>query len=84
MPLCEPAKWYRHCVRAGKVVQTLSEALHHFDHENSIDPGSGAHTRKSEAEDLKKVIKEIRGKSEVLQTFQAESTDHFLQHVYKH
>ena len=27
-------------VRAGKVVQTLSEALHHFDHENSIDPGS--------------------------------------------
>lgn len=52
-------------VRTGKIVQSLSDALDHFDHENGVDHGSGAHTRQSEAGDLIKIVSEIRTKSAV-------------------
>ena len=43
-------------VRTGKAVQSMSDALHHFDNENGIDHGSGAHTQRSEAG---KIVHEI-------------------------
>ena len=46
-------------VRTGKAVQSMSDALHHFDNENGIDQGSGAHTQRSEAGDLSKIVHEI-------------------------
>ena len=52
-------------VRTGKAIQSMSEALHHFDKDNGIDLGSGAHTRRSEAGDLSKIVHEIHKKSSV-------------------
>ena len=45
-------------VRTGKAVQSKPDALH-FDNENGIDHRSGAHTRRSEAGDLSKIVHEI-------------------------
>ena len=50
-------------VRTGKAVQPMSDALHHFDNENGIDHGSGAHTQRSESGDLSKIVHEIHKNS---------------------
>ena len=46
-------------VRTGKAVQSISDAIHHFDNENGIDHSSGAHTQRSEAGDLSKIVHNI-------------------------
>ena len=49
-------------VRSAKSVQSMSDALHHFDNENGIDNGPGAHTQRSEVGVLSKIINEIHKK----------------------
>ena len=49
-------------VRSAKSVQSMSDALHHFDNENGIDNGPGAHTQRSEVGVLSKIIHEIHKK----------------------
>ena len=49
-------------VRSAKSVKSMSDALHHFDNENGIDNGPGAHTQRSEVGGLSKIIHEIHKK----------------------
>ena len=64
-------------VRMDKAVQLMSDC--HFDNENGIDHGSGAHTKRSEAGDLSKIVHEFHKKGVFSQTFLVVSTLHFLQ-----
>ena len=48
-------------VRMGKAVQSMSDALHHFNNEDVNDHRSGAHrlTQRFEAGDLSKIVHDI-------------------------
>ena len=50
-------------IQTGKAVQPMSDVLHHFDNENGIDHGSGAHTQRSESGDLSEIVHEIHKNS---------------------
>ena len=55
-------KMLKAIVRMGKAVQSMSDALHHFNNENDIHHRSGAHTQRFEAVDLSKIVHEIQKK----------------------
>ena len=67
-------------VRTGKAVQSISDALHHFDNENGIDHRSGAHTQRSEASEI---VHEIYKKSVFSQTFPVISTLHSFNNMQR-
>ena len=72
-------KMLKAIVRMGKAVQSMSDALHHFNNKNDIHHRSGAHTQRFEAGDLSKIVHEIQKKKGVFsQTFLVVTTLYVL------